>query len=158
MSTTTLTPSLAGKTHPTNPATKSTSMSSARTSTDAERSTLAPTPVPQVRGPQRWLDHACINLTPSFFSLNMGTGITSILLYNFPYPAEWLRILGTIVFVLNIFVFLSLALGNVARYVRFKGVFVATLTHPVAGLFWGTLPMGLVTIVVSDRVGISSFS
>lgn len=97
----------------------------------------------------RRLDHACFNLTPGFFSLNMGTGITSILLYNFPYPADWLKTIGVIIFVLNIVIFAALALGNIMRYIRFKGVFVATLTHPAAGLFWGTLPMGFATIVVS---------
>lgn len=78
----------------------------------------------------------------------MGTGITSILLYNFPYPTDWLREIGIIIFVLNIIVFALLATANVVRYIRFKGLFVATLTHPVAGLFWGTLPMGFATIVV----------
>lgn len=96
--------------------------------------------------------HACLNLPPSFFSINMGTGITSILLYNFPYPAHWLRIVGTIIFVLNIAVFCLLALGNTARYVKYRGVFRATVTHPLAGMFWGCLPMGLATIVVSPVI------
>ena len=95
------------------------------------------------------LDHACANLTPAWFSLNMGTGITSILMYNFPYPASWLRTIGTILFVANLFIFAALAIGNIVRYIRFKGLFTSTLTHPVAGLFWGTLPMGLATIIVS---------
>jgi len=85
----------------------------------------------------------------------MGTGITSILLYNFPYQAEWLRTIGTIIFVLNIVIFALLATGNLIRYIRYKGVFTSTLTHPVAGLFWGTLPMGLATIIVS-RASIAS--
>lgn len=97
------------------------------------------------------LSHACLNLPPSFFSINMGTGITSILLYNFPYPAHWLRVTGIIIFVLNIAVFCLLAGGNIARYVQYRGVFRATVTHPLAGMFWGTLPMGLATIVVSTR-------
>jgi len=114
--------------------------------------TLCPTvaaPVDRKARPlTKRLDHACANLTPSFFSLNMGTGITSILLYNFPYPSHWLRILGIIIFVLNLVIFAMLAFGNLVRYIRFKGVFTSTLTHPVAGLFWGTLPMGLATIIV----------
>jgi tellurite resistance protein TehA-like permease len=79
----------------------------------------------------------------------MGTGITSILLYNFPYPAHWLRIVGTIIFILNIVVFCLLATANVVRYMSYRGIFKATVTHPLAGMFWGTLPMGLATIVVS---------
>jgi tellurite resistance protein TehA-like permease len=82
----------------------------------------------------------------------MGTGITSILLYNFPYPAQWLRTIGTIIFVLNIAVFCLLAMGNMARYTIYKGVFGATVKHTLAGMFWGTLPMGFATIVVSSSV------
>lgn len=111
-----------------------------------------PSPLPPPSKPSRSigqrLDHACLNLTPSFFTLNMGTGITSILLYNFPYPAAWLRILGTVIFVLNILVFLLLIAGNLGRYTRYKGLFTATMAHPVAGMFWGALPMGFATIVV----------
>jgi hypothetical protein len=95
------------------------------------------------------LSSMCLNLPPAFFSINMGTGITSILLYTFPYPAEWLRILGMIIFILNIVIFSLLALGNAARYWRYKGVFNATISHNMAGMFWGTLPMGFATIVVS---------
>lgn len=98
------------------------------------------------------LDHALLNLAPSFFSLNMGTGIVSILLYNLPYNAEWLRQLGIVIFVLNIVIFALLCVGNIARYIRFKGLFMATLNHQLSGMFWGTLPMGLVTIVVSRLV------
>lgn len=79
----------------------------------------------------------------------MGTGISSILLYNFPYPAEWLRILGIVLFIINVAVFALLSVGNVVRYVRYKGIFGRTLDTPAAGLFWGTLPMGFATIVVS---------
>jgi len=118
----------------------------------ASLQTQAPTPneIFLVSRVKSRLDHACANLTPAWFSLNMGTGITSILMYNFPYPASWLRTIGTVLFVANLFIFAALAIGNVARYTRFKGLFTSTLTHPVAGLFWGTLPMGLATIIVSE--------
>ncbi|ORY27077.1 voltage-dependent anion channel-domain-containing protein [Naematelia encephala] len=93
------------------------------------------------------LDHACLHLSPSFFSINMGTGITSILLYNLPYNAEWLRRLGIVVFVLNIVLFVSLVLGNVFRYVRWRGLFGTVTRHEVSSMFWGCLPMGFITIV-----------
>jgi hypothetical protein len=96
------------------------------------------------------IDHILLNLAPSFFSINMATGITSILLYNLPYNAPWLRSIGIAVFVLNIVLFALLCLGNIARYIRFKGLFSATINHLLSGMFWGTLPMGLVTIIVSE--------
>jgi hypothetical protein len=95
------------------------------------------------------LDRACLNLAPSFFSINMGTGITSILVHDLPYNAGWLRRLGDVIFVVNIVVFILLAMGNVVRYARFKGLFASVNNHLVSGMFWGCLPMGFATIVVS---------
>ena len=96
------------------------------------------------------VQHACLNLSPAFFSLNMGTGIASILLYNLPYNAAWLRYIGIVIFVLNVALFVVLCVGNLVRYIRWKGVFDATMNHTLAGMFWGCLPMGMVTIIVSD--------
>jgi tellurite resistance protein TehA-like permease len=78
----------------------------------------------------------------------MGTGIASILLHNFPYPARWLRYLGTIVFVLNVAVFVLLLGATVARYALWP-VWRTVAHHKVAGMFWGCFPMGFATIVVS---------
>lgn len=93
------------------------------------------------------LDHACRNLSPAFFSLNMGTGITSILLHNLPYNAKWLRIIGTLIFLLNVAIFTTLVLGNIIRYTRYR-LFTTVGKHLVSGMFWGCLPMGFATIVV----------
>ena len=102
------------------------------------------------------LAHAIVNLPPAFFSLNMGTGITSILLHNLPYNAGWLQRLGIVIFVLNIIIFALLVMGNVVRYVRWKGLLASVNTHPLAGMFWGCLPMGFATIVVSDTVQVKT--
>ena len=96
------------------------------------------------------LSQTCLNLPPSFFSLNMGTGITSILLHNLPYNATWLQRLGIVIFVLNIAIFVALVVGNLVRYVRWRGLFSTVASHPLAGMFWGCLPMGFATIVVSE--------
>ena len=47
------------------------------------------------------------NFTPSWFTVNMGTGIVSSLLHNLPYQAHWLTYLSYVVFALNV-VLLSL--------------------------------------------------
>ena len=96
------------------------------------------------------LEHACLNLSPSFFSLNMGTGIASILLYNLPYNATWLQRIGIVIFVLNILLFVIISSLSIVRYIRWKGIFSALQTHCMAGLYWGCLPMGFVTIIVSS--------
>lgn len=81
--------------------------------------------------------------------MTMGTGITSILLYKFPYNAYWLRVLGIIVFVINVVLYSVLFILTIARYVFFRGVFGIVAKHNVAGFFWGCAPMGFTTIVVS---------
>lgn len=81
-------------------------------------------------------------------AFNMGTGITSILLYTFPFNAGWLRRLGVVVFISNVVLFILIAFASVVRVLRWKGIFLATLKNTSAGLFWGTLPMGFTTIVV----------
>ncbi|WWC66343.1 uncharacterized protein I206_100244 [Kwoniella pini CBS 10737] len=77
----------------------------------------------------------------------MGTGIVSILLYNFPYPAKWLKNLGIAIFVFNIALFVALLIGNVFRYIRWKGLFKATIVNPSASMSWGAFPMALATII-----------
>ena len=46
-----------------------------------------------------------LNFTPSWFSVNMGTGITSILLHNLPYQFNGLKVIGIVVFLFNISLF-----------------------------------------------------
>jgi hypothetical protein len=97
------------------------------------------------------LHDATYRLTPSLYSLNMGTGVVSILLYTFPYPAHWLRVLGIIIFALNIILFLLISAGTAVRYIRWKGLFSLVNRHGTTSMFWGCLPMGLTTIIVSPR-------
>lgn len=99
----------------------------------------------------RRLNYRALHTSPSFFSINMGTGISSILLHNFPYNAHWLQILGTIVFVLNVVIFVILLFLTVYRHLKFKNSFRITLDHVTASMFWGCFPMGFVTIVVSTK-------
>ena len=79
----------------------------------------------------------------------MATGITSTLLYKLPYTSTWLQRLGIAVFIFNIIIFAVLVLGNVVRYTVWKGVWTAVLLDPLAGMFWGCLPMAFATIIVS---------
>lgn len=98
------------------------------------------------------LRHHILHTTPAFFSINMGTGISSILLYKLPYNAAWLRRIGEVIFMLNVVVFIILLFMTIARYALWPRVFRITLEHPLQSMFWGTFPMGLTTIVVSVRI------
>lgn len=91
--------------------------------------------------------YVVLNFTPSWFSVNMGTGIASILLHNLPYNARWLYWISVAVFALNVVLFLLFFTISVLRYTLFRGVWVSMIHHPVQSLFLGTFPMGLATIV-----------
>lgn len=88
-----------------------------------------------------------LNFTPSWFSVNMGTGIVSILLHNLPYNAVWLYWISVVIFVVNVALFLLFLKLSILRYTLFRGVWGCMIRHPVQSLFLGTFPMGLATII-----------
>ena len=110
---------------------------------------------PEAAGPAHSLNHRnrhgwrriVLNFTPSWFSVNMGTGIVSILLNRLPYNATWLYYISVAVFVLNIALFLLFLGITVLRYAMFRGLWSVMIQHPVQSLFLGTFPMGLATII-----------
>ncbi|KAK3669146.1 Plasma membrane sulfite pump involved in sulfite metabolism [Recurvomyces mirabilis] len=87
------------------------------------------------------------NFTPSWFAVNMGTGIVSILLHNLPYNAHWLRYISYVVFALNVLLFVLFLLISILRYTLYPKIWVAMLQHPMQSLFLGCFPMGLATII-----------
>ena len=87
------------------------------------------------------------NFTPSWFSVNMGTGISSILLCNLPYNATWLQYIAYIIFALNIFLFALFLCISIMRYTLYPAIWTAMVRHPAQSLFLGTFPMGLATII-----------
>lgn len=88
-----------------------------------------------------------LNFTPSWFSVNMGTGIVSILLHNLPYNGVWLYWISVAIFCLNILLFMTFLSISILRYLMYRGLFMFMIHHPVQSLFTGTFPMGLATIV-----------
>ncbi|OIW34242.1 hypothetical protein CONLIGDRAFT_566654 [Coniochaeta ligniaria NRRL 30616] len=111
----------------------------------SDESPLSSAPARQ-KYPRGWR-HVVINFTPSWFSVNMGTGIASILLHNLPYNATWLYWISVAIFCLNVAIFLLFLAISVARYTLFPGLWTAMVNHPVQSLFLGTFPMGLATII-----------
>ncbi|KAJ4167701.1 Plasma membrane sulfite pump involved in sulfite metabolism [Fusarium falciforme] len=85
--------------------------------------------------------------TPSWFTVTMGTGITSILLHNLPYNGRWLYWISVVIFCLNVLLFASFLCISVVRYTLFKGLWSETLRNPAQAVFLGTFPMGLSTII-----------
>ena len=87
------------------------------------------------------------NFTPSWFAVNMGTGIVSILLHNLPYNAQWLQYVSYVVFALNVLLFVLFFLISILRYTLYPKIWLAMIRHPMQSLFLGCIPMGLATII-----------
>ncbi|KAF1815752.1 sulfite efflux pump SSU1 [Eremomyces bilateralis CBS 781.70] len=102
---------------------------------------------PWINRPQPTWRRYIQNITPSWFAINMGTGVVSILLYNQPYQARWLHILAYIVFVLNIVLFVGIFVASILRYILYPELWRVMLRHPVQSMYIGTLPMGFATII-----------
>jgi len=83
----------------------------------------------------------------SWFSVNMGTGITSILLNTLPYNGKWLYWISVVVFALNVLLFATFLLMTILRYTLYPRIFAVMIRHPVQSMFIGTLPMGFATII-----------
>uniref|UniRef100_A0A093V422 Sulfite efflux pump SSU1 n=1 Tax=Talaromyces marneffei PM1 TaxID=1077442 RepID=A0A093V422_TALMA len=82
-----------------------------------------------------------------WFSVNMGTGIVSMLLYTLPYNGRWLYWLSIVFFALNALFFLIFFGISILRYVLYPSLFPIMITHPTQSLFLGTLPMGFATLI-----------
>ena len=91
--------------------------------------------------------HIVLNFSPSWFSVNMGTGIISVLLYNSPHQFSGLKVIATIFYCLNCVLFLIFLLLTIARHIVYPFTLSKTLLHSAQSMFFGTLPMGLGTIV-----------
>lgn len=89
------------------------------------------------------------NFTSPWFTVVMGTGLVSILLHQMPspYDSKWARILGTIVFVLNLVLFIIFSFITTLRYVLFPEIIPAVLKSSQECLFFGAFPMGLATLI-----------
>ncbi|KAG7150053.1 Sulfite efflux pump SSU1 like protein [Verticillium longisporum] len=101
----------------------------------------------RLKGNQRPWRRVILYFEPSWFSVNMGTGVVSILLHNLPHNAEWLYWISVVVFCLNVVLFILFFIISVLRYTAFPGVWGCMIRHPVQSLFLGTCPMGLATII-----------
>ncbi|EJS41450.1 ssu1p [Saccharomyces arboricola H-6] len=100
-----------------------------------------------------WLITVTRQFDPFMFVMVMGVGISSNILYSFPYPARWLRVCSYIMFGIACLIFImvqALQLLHLVVYTKEKGFreyfddFFRNMKH---SLFWGTYPMGLVTII-----------
>lgn len=84
---------------------------------------------------------------PAYFVTVMGTGISSAILYNFPYPAHWLRICSYIMWATAIFFFLSTTIFCIIAMIKHPKKLVTFNTDPAVAPFMGAYSMGFTTLV-----------
>ncbi|TKW55575.1 Sulfite efflux pump SSU1 [Colletotrichum tanaceti] len=88
------------------------------------------------------------NFTPSWFAVNMGTGIISILLHSLPYNTTWVSHgVAVAFFILNISFFVIFTATTILRYALYPEIWRAMITHPAQSMFLGCFPMGFATII-----------
>ena len=87
------------------------------------------------------------NFSPSWFSVTMGTGIVSILLYTIPFQADWLYWLSVFFFGLNTIIFFAAFGITVLRYSLYPEIWSVMIRDSTNSLFLGTMPMGFATLV-----------
>ncbi len=103
--------------------------------------------------PTRWqrfrseLRRITMHFTPSWFSVNMGTGIVALLLHQLPYQFRGLGIISNVIFASNVLLFLLFLGISIARYIIWPQLFPIMLFHPTQSLFLGTFPMAMSTII-----------
>ncbi len=85
--------------------------------------------------------------TPNWFTMNMGTGILSLMLAAFPYPVPGLQIAAETLWVINIVLFIIFSILFISRFTFYFDSARKLLTHPIQSMFLGAIPMGLVTII-----------
>ncbi|ANB12100.1 Ssu1p [Sugiyamaella lignohabitans] len=85
--------------------------------------------------------------TPAWFAAVMGVGISSIILYTFPFNARWLRILGVIIWGFNMGLFGIANILFVSRFLLHPAAFAQLLRDPTQSVFLGCWPMGFATII-----------
>ncbi|KAK3659347.1 Plasma membrane sulfite pump involved in sulfite metabolism [Elasticomyces elasticus] len=115
-------------------------------SSDSKDTTATPKPTPLSKHHRGWRK-IVRNFEPSWFVVNMGTGIVSTLLHNFPYHAHWLVYLSYIMFVLNVGLFLIFSTLTLVRYTLYPYLWKPMIRHPQQSLFLSTFPLALATII-----------
>jgi tellurite resistance protein TehA-like permease len=77
----------------------------------------------------------------------MGTGVVSILLHTFPYPARWLYWLSIVVFCFDLLLFTTLTLITILRFTLYPAQWRIMINHPTRSLFIAAWPTGFAQII-----------
>ena len=84
---------------------------------------------------------------PVFFVSFLGTGITGNILYGFPYPAQWLKVLGIIMFCLTVLLFVLVTTCLVVSWVYYPLRIYRYHIDPTLSIYFAVYSMGYNTII-----------
>lgn len=85
--------------------------------------------------------------TPNWFAVVMGTGVLALALAQWPGNVPGLRLLGEGLWLFNILLFVVFAGLYTARWLLFFDEARRIFGHSTVSMFFGTIPMGLATII-----------
>ncbi|MCU1762106.1 TDT family transporter [Pseudomonas sp. 14P_8.1_Bac3] len=85
--------------------------------------------------------------TPNWFSATMGTGVLALALAQLPGAIPGVHAVAEALWLFNIFLFALFATLYAARWVLFFDEARRIFGHSTVSMFFGTLPMGLATII-----------
>jgi C4-dicarboxylate transporter/malic acid transport protein len=85
--------------------------------------------------------------TPNWFAVTMGTGVLALALNQFVSAIPGLYGIALALWAFNIALFTLFSVLYGARWIFFFNDARRIFTHPVASMFFGAIPMGLVTII-----------
>ncbi|ACB96080.1 TDT family transporter [Beijerinckia indica] len=85
--------------------------------------------------------------TPNWFTVTMGTGVLALALNQFPIAIFGLHQIGMALWLLNIGLFVLFSFLYAARWIFFFHEARLIFRHSVTSMFFGAIPMGLLTIV-----------
>lgn len=89
------------------------------------------------------------HFTWAWWTLIMSTGGLSLLIFAQPFQFPGLRIIGLVIYIINIILFFIVLSCLLARFFLFSGSLKASLTHEREGFFFPTFFLTLATLITS---------
>lgn len=92
-----------------------------------------------------------LHFTWAWFTFPMSCGGISLLIYMQPHQFQGLKTIGMVLYALNLFIFTSICLGLVTRFILHPGSLTKSLLHPREGFFFPTFFLAIATIITTTQ-------
>jgi C4-dicarboxylate transporter/malic acid transport protein len=88
------------------------------------------------------------NLSPAWFASVMGTGIFAVASKYYACYWSLLNNIAVVLWIINIILFLGIAIPWILRWLLFRDYALKDLNHPITGQFYATMPIGCLVLAV----------